>query len=62
MLDQMVGELGVAWASQFHNHFSKIALYALGGEARHLTFDQPDFGPDPAPLCEALAAGAGPPE
>ena len=55
MLDQMVRELGVARASQFHSHFSKIAYTPRGGEARHLTFDQPDFGPDPAPLCEALA-------
>ena len=55
MLDQMVRELGVARASQFHSHFSKIAYTPRGGEARHLTFDQSDFGPDPAPLCEALA-------
>ena len=49
-----VGE-ATARASQFHSHFSKIAYTPRGGEARHLTFDQPDFGPDPAPLCEALA-------
>ena len=55
MLDQMVREPGVARASQSHSHFSKIAYTPRGGEARHLTFDQPDFGPDPAPLCEALA-------
>ncbi|MFQ9409995.1 MAG: hypothetical protein ACLR1T_01620 [Evtepia gabavorous] len=61
MLDQMVRELGVARASQFHSHFPRLPIRP-GGEARHLTFDQSDFGPDPAPLCEALARRAGPPE
>ena len=38
-----------------HIHFSKIEYTPRGGEARHLTFDQPYFGPDYRPLCRALA-------
>lgn len=54
MLDQMAAELGDRVAC-FHSHFSKIEYTPKGGEARHLTFDQPDFGPDPFPLCRAIA-------
>ncbi len=54
MLDRMAAELGDR-AAGFHSHFSKIEYTPRGGEARHLTFDQPDFGPDPLPLCRALA-------
>ena len=50
----MAAELGDR-AAGFHSHFSKIEYTPRGGEARHLTFDQPDFGPDPLPLCRALA-------
>ena len=42
-------------ARVFHSHFSKIEYTPRGGEARHLTFDQPYFGPDYRPLCRALA-------
>ena len=55
LLNRLVQALGEARASRFHSHFSKIAFTPRGGEARHLTFDQPDFGPDPAPLCRELA-------
>ena len=54
MLDQMAAALGDR-AACFHSHFSKIEYTPKGGEARHLTFDQPDFGPDPLPLCRAIA-------
>ena len=55
MLDRMVQVLGEARARVFHSHFSKIEYTPRGGEARHLTFDQPYFGPDYHPLCQALA-------
>lgn len=54
MLDRMAAELGDR-AAVFHSHFSKIEYTPKGGEARHLTFDQPYFGPDPLPLCRAIA-------
>ena len=55
MLDRMAAALGETRASTFHSHFSKIQFTPNGGEKVHLTFDQDDFGPDPAPLMAAVA-------
>ena len=55
MLDCIRAVLGEARASAFHSHFSKIQFTPNGGEKMHLTFDQEDFGPDPAPLMAAIA-------
>ncbi len=55
MLDRIREVLGEERASRFHSHFSKIAFTPNGGEKMHLTFDQPDFGPDPAPLMAEVA-------
>ena len=55
MLDRVEKLLGPDRASRFHSHFSKIAFTPNGGEKVHLTFDQEDFGPDPAPLMAELA-------
>lgn len=55
MLDRIRAVLGEARASAFHSHFSKIQFTPNGGEKMHLTFDQDDFGPDPAPLMAAVA-------
>ena len=55
MLDRIRAVLGAARASAFHSHFSKIQFTPNGGEKMHLTFDQEDFGPDPAPLMAAVA-------
>lgn len=55
MLDRVEELLGPDRASRFHSHFSKIAFTPNGGEKVHLTFDQTDFGPDPAPLMGELA-------
>lgn len=55
MLDRILSQLGPDRAGRFHSHFSKIAFTPNGGEKLHLTFDQEDFGPDPAPLMEELA-------
>ena len=55
MLDKVERALGTDRASRFHSHFSKIEFTPNGGEKRHLTFDQGDYGPDPAPLMEEVA-------
>ncbi len=52
--------LGRDRADHFHAHFSKIE-YTGGGEKRHLTFEDQQFGPEFAPLAEVLAQrGAAP--
>lgn len=51
-----IGEaLGDAYARTLHCHFSRIE-YTSAGEKRHLTFADTVFGPDFAPLAEAIAA------
>lgn len=55
MLDRMAEVLGEEKARCFHSHFSMIEFTPKGGEARHLTFDQTDFGPDYRPLCREFA-------
>ena len=40
---------------QFHSHFSKIEYTEKGGEKRHLTFDDQQYGPNFEPLGELLA-------
>ena len=56
MLDRIAAALGEERARTFHSHFSKIQFTPNGGEKMHLTFDQSDFGPDPAPLMEEVAS------
>jgi len=55
VLDTLENALGHERTRRFHAHFSKIE-YTDGGEKRHLTFDDTQFGPDPAPLMQAVAA------
>ncbi len=55
ILDRIQEVLGEARARAFHSHFSKIQFTPKGGEKMHLTFDQEDFGPDPAPLMAEVA-------
>jgi len=55
MLDRIQEVLGEERAARFHSHFSKIQYTVKGGEQRHLTFDQDEFGPDPAPLMAEVA-------
>ena len=55
MLDRMREVLGEERASRFHSHFSKIEFTLNGGEKKHLTFAQSDFGPDWTPLARAVA-------
>ena len=54
ILDRMAEKLGDQRAEQFHVHFSRIE-YSAGGEKRHWTFAETQFGPEPQPLMELLA-------
>ncbi|MDR0931106.1 MAG: TIM barrel protein [Clostridiales bacterium] len=47
-------ELGDYRAKNFHAHFSKIE-WTEGGEKRHLTFSDTQFGPDFKPLAKVIA-------
>ena len=54
ILDRMGEALGDERASRFHVHFSRIE-FSEGGEKRHWTFAETQYGPEPAPLMELLA-------
>lgn len=54
ILDRMGEALGDERARRFHVHFSRIE-YSAGGEKRHWTFAETQFGPEPQPLMELLA-------
>lgn len=53
MLDLIENELGHERLSNMHIHFSKIE-YTKGGEKRHLTFADEQFGPSFEPLMEEI--------
>lgn len=54
ILDTLENELGKDRTKVFHSHFSKIE-YSIGGEKRHLTFEDNLYGPDFEPLMELVA-------
>ena len=54
-LEYMISELGYERMKHFHVHFSKI-MYSVKGEIKHLTFEDSTYGPEFAPLAEALKA------
>ena len=54
VFDTVAARLGDDKARYMHCHFSKIE-YTDAGEKRHLTFADETFGPDFAPLAEAMA-------
>lgn len=54
VVDAIGAQLGEERRRSFHIHFSKIE-YTGGGEKKHLTFEDTQFGPDPAPLMSLLA-------
>ena len=54
ILDRMEESLGDDRAKRFHVHFSRIE-FSAGGEKRHWTFAETQFGPEPQPLMELLA-------
>ncbi len=57
MLDRMEAALGEERAARFHSHFSHIEFTPGGGEKCHRTFaDDGGYGPDWAPLAQAVAA------
>ena len=53
MLDLIENKLGHERLSQMHIHFSRIE-YTAGGEKRHLTFADKQFGPEFEPLMEEI--------
>ena len=53
ILDTLKEELGEERANNFHSHFSRIE-YTKGGEKRHWTFADTQFGPEPQPLLQLL--------
>lgn len=54
ILDRIGEALGDERARRFHVHFSRIE-FSAGGEKRHWTFAETQFGPEPQPLMELLA-------
>lgn len=54
ILTTIKNRLGCDRQKFFHSHFSKIE-YTTGGEKRHLTFADNQFGPDFEPLMELIA-------
>ncbi len=55
VIDRIGAALGEERQRAFHIHFSKIE-YTAGGEKKHLTFADEQYGPEPAPLMALLAA------
>ncbi|MBE5812622.1 MAG: endonuclease IV [Clostridiales bacterium] len=53
IIKHMINELGEERGKNFHSHFSKIE-YTSGGEKRHLTFDDNEYGPEFEPLAKAI--------
>ena len=53
ILDKINNKLGSFRAKNFHSHFSKIE-YTTGGEKRHLTFTDTQFGPNFEPLLDLI--------
>ena len=54
VFDRIGSELGDPIARNLHCHFSKIE-WSAGGEKRHLTFQDTEYGPSYEPLMDALA-------
>ncbi len=52
-LKYMVEKLGYDKMKEFHVHFSKI-MYSKGGEVKHLTFEDTEYGPEFYPCAVAL--------
>ncbi|MBQ3094128.1 MAG: TIM barrel protein [Clostridia bacterium] len=54
LLTQIEEAIGQERASHMHVHFSKIE-YTAGGEKRHLTFEDTQYGPEPDALMQLFA-------
>lgn len=53
ILDIMENSIGKYRTKVFHAHFSKIE-YTTGGEKRHLTFEDREYGPEPQILMQLI--------
>ena len=53
IIKYMINELGEERGKNFHAHFSKIE-YTSGGEKKHLTFEDTEYGPEFDPLEKAI--------
>ncbi len=54
VFDKIASGVSAEAAQNLHCHFSKIE-YTKGGEKRHLTFEDTQYGPDFEPLMSAIA-------
>ena len=54
ILDSIENHLGFERLKSFHVHFSKI-MYTVGGEKKHITFEDSEYGPDFEPLMMLFA-------
>lgn len=55
ILEKVENALGADRLKIFHSHFSKIMYTDPGGEKKHLTFEDGEYGPDFEPLMEIIA-------
>jgi len=53
IIETMHKELGERRAKSFHCHFSKIQ-YTKGGEKKHLTFEDKEYGPNFEPFAQVM--------
>lgn len=53
-LQMYIDELGYERMKHFHSHFSKMEYTTSGGEKRHVTFDDDEFGPDYKEVIKAI--------
>jgi deoxyribonuclease-4 len=53
IIKYMINELGEERGKNFHSHFSKIE-YTTGGEKKHLTFEDKEYGPEFELLAKAI--------
>lgn len=53
VFDEISESLGAVYAEGLHCHFSKI-MYTEMGEKKHLTFEDTVYGPEFAPLAQAI--------
>lgn len=55
IFEKISSELGAEIAEDLHCHYSCIQ-YSKGGEKKHLTFDNGEFGPDPTIFAKTIAS------
>ena len=55
MIVKVADAIGEDRLKMFHSHFSKIMYTNPGGEKKHLTFEDKEYGPDFEPLMEIIS-------